>query len=171
MTLTSMVAIGGGAIDVRKVYELCRPIVQTPDAAEPMTTAAWRPGRQRLSNPIGIGALACLDVEYSPDGPCSHVCDDRCLINHKVCERGDPDDDPDENGWSAAIVYLDTAYGYRGPGGDRCGDVHAYLIREIGRALDGWGRPWQWFDYDHCEWHTRFDGLHILGDPELTEAA
>jgi hypothetical protein len=78
------------------------------------------------STQCGQGLASMFDVEFAADGP---------LRFHDPEWMG-----PDEvvPWWDqhCVSVRLDTAYGYRGPNGSGCGDVHLWLIREIGRWLD-----------------------------------
>jgi len=59
-------------------------------------------------------------------------------------------------------VSLDTAYGYHGPEG-RCGDLHARVVAELGRWLDGKGIRWSWRNEFTSEVHQGYEGLTELG--------
>lgn len=68
-----------------------------------------------------------------------------------------PADDPVGN----LNVDFDTAYGYKGPNGEGCTQLHADYVRELGEWIEQ--RPevidWHWKD-DRGEWHNKFDYLN-----------
>jgi hypothetical protein len=67
------------------------------------------------------------------------------------------------------MVHFDTAYGYRADSnGASCGDLHAWLVREIGAWATEQGASWRWYDESGNGWlDTRNDDLSPLGDPEV----
>lgn len=56
-------------------------------------------------------------------------------------------------------VSFDTAYGYRGPDGMGCGDLHARLVGELGAWLDAKGKRWKWRNEFTGEVHEGYDAL------------
>src|SRR5205823_6033355 len=63
-------------------------------------------------------------------------------------------------------INYDTAYNYRADNNASCGDLHAYITREIGTWLDSQGATWQWYDESGDGWNHG-DGWGTLGDPDV----
>jgi len=59
-------------------------------------------------------------------------------------------------------ISIDTAYSYSGPAGG-CGDLHARLVAEFGKWLDGKGVRWSWMNEFTGEVHWGYEGLEELG--------
>lgn len=75
------------------------------------------------------------------------------------------DDGPETDNWGGSAqvkVSFDTAYGYSGPDGG-CGGLHARLVAELGRWLDGKGATWSWLNEWTGEIYQGHDGLAGLG--------
>lgn len=116
------------------------------------------------------GLPALLDLKYQPDGPLrtpefSAKHDDYCNV------PGNDDYDPDDDLCTVAEhdpacwveVRYDTSYGYRGAGGEGCGDLHAHLVTQLGVWLGERGISWRWKNEFTGDVHDRFDGLDKLG--------
>lgn len=56
-------------------------------------------------------------------------------------------------------ISWDTAYGYRGPDGMGCGDLHARLVAELGAWLDARGVRWKWKNEFSGEVHEGYERL------------
>jgi hypothetical protein len=56
-------------------------------------------------------------------------------------------------------VSYDTAYGYRGPDGIGCGDLHARLVAELGASLDAKGIRWKWRNEFNSNVYEGYDQL------------
>jgi hypothetical protein len=110
----------------------------------------------RYANEPDQGLTAWLFVHYGADGP---------LLPE------DPEDPAPEP--ACVEVIFDTTYGYRGPRGGGCGDLHAWLIEEIADYLVRLGRRgglhWQ-YEYDGS-WHRDTVELAMLGDTALGRTA
>lgn len=80
---------------------------------------------------------------YDPDEP---LCDGKTGYNHRkpAC-------------WYE--ISFDTAYGYRGPEGIGCGDLHARLVAELGAWLDAKSIRWKWKNEFTGEVHEGYDRL------------
>lgn len=93
------------------------------------------------------GALCC-------DGGHSEWCDDDCSGEY---------DDP------AGYIEInyDTVYGYRAANNASCGDLHAFITREITAWLDTQGVTWQWYDESGDGWQPDLSTYGTLGDPEV----
>lgn len=99
-------------------------------------------GRWSVSNHIGQGLPAILDIEYRKGGPLTTVeqsqqCTDNCDV--------DAEDEPYHYHPHPCWLHIDwdTAYSARS-GGLNCGQLHAAFIVELGNHLDGRGIRWEW---------------------------
>lgn len=168
MTLCTSIAIGKPH-NVREVFDFCRTLLDTPDGTpfEQRVCGDWRPGQREIYNPPGIDLAAWLWIYYGADGPMIVPADD----------PEDPDEvdhvksTPTKNGWAAIEVTFDTAYGYRGPDGESCSDLHARLVTALGQWCDARGLPWKWQNEYTGEWHDQYDGLAEFGDAHRTTGA
>lgn len=61
-------------------------------------------------------------------------------------------------------VDVDTPYGYTGPDGEGCGDLHARLVTELGLWLDEREVTWSWRNEFTGEIFSRYDGLEDLAE-------
>jgi hypothetical protein len=128
------------------------------------STGLWSDeGRWSISNEIGQGLPAILDIEYRPGAmlwtpaqaaECDDDCDEGCDKDHyfRAC-------------W--LNIDFDTAYSYRGPNGIGCGGLHALLVAEVGNWLDARGLAWEWRNEFTGEVHggeTRYAQLLGLAD-------
>ncbi|MBN9791269.1 hypothetical protein DMP17_22060 [Pseudonocardia sp. TMWB2A] len=181
MTLSTNVAIGKPH-NVREVFEFCRGLLGTPDGTPVREGAGYLDERtKRIGNPIGIGLPALLDITYGPDGPLTHRCDRFCSteLGGEFDTTQEQIDDhtryvaesPTQNGWAAMIVDFDTAYGWRGEGGETCSDLHARLVTALGQWLDARGLPWKWQNEYTGEWFDRYDGLAEFGNAHRATGA
>lgn len=153
-------------VDVSELFRFCqglltkyddRPTPQQPDQQAWRDRESWRDNGARLmSNEIGQGLPAILDLHYRPDAP---------LATPEQAEQCTDDCDPPEEGedryhhhphacW--ANIDFDTAYSYRDTSGRGCGDLHALLVSEVGQWLDERGVRW--------EWHNEYTGDIHGGD-------
>jgi hypothetical protein len=98
-----------------------------------------------ICNRIGQGLPSMLIVKYGHDGPL-------------------PADEDEGLPAASLSINFDTAYGYRGPQGSECDDLHAWLVREMGKWLDARGLRWMWNNEYTGEWFTGADGLDDFGD-------
>ena len=174
MTLDTVVAIGGGAINVREVFDLCRVMVNTPPGVEPRTdwSTGSGPGIKHLSNPGGIGADAWLITYYGADGPVPpHSCTDDCYLDDPehveagesrcMDARSRDEGDPRYSGWASMVISFDTAYGHRGPDGEGCAELHRKYIEVLHDHVTRKGLQIKWQNEFTGEW---FDGLAGLDE-------
>ncbi len=161
MTLNTSIAIHE-PMPVREVYEYAAALLGTPtpivERAQPQSST-WMPGLLSLRNPPGIGLPALLWVNYGADGPMLTTPDP----SEDPEDRAYRENDPTQNGWAAIEVTFDTGYAYD-RNGATCSDLHAWLVRELGRWLDARGKTWRWQDEFTGEWHDRYEGLDEFGD-------
>lgn len=160
MTLDTRVAIGAPT-DVHALFQFCRELLSTPATTPIQQYTDTAAGTKSLSNPMGIGLPALLELDYGPDGPLpvhahDEWCDDDC--DTWVAQN------PVENGWAAVVVSFDTTYSYRGPHGETCSNLHAQLVFQVGRWCDQRHLPWKWQNEFTGEWFDGMDGLDEFSD-------
>lgn len=176
MTLDTSIAIGKPT-PVRPLFDFCRELLGTPadTRVNEGVCDGSRLGQKEIYNPGGIGLPAWLWIYYGADGPFEvHQHDEFCSVTlggkydttqQEIDEHAEwIANDPTENGWAAIEVTFDTAYGWRGPSGESCSDLHARLIRAVGQWCDRKGLPWKWQNEFTGEWHDGTDGLDEFGD-------
>lgn len=159
MTRDTSIAIGRPT-DVRELFKDCRTLLGCRDDVPTREGDGYRTGCKEIANPMGIGLPALLEIQYGADGPMIHRCD-------SFCDSGCTDvqgDDPRDNGWAAIEVSFDTSYGYRGPDGEGCSDLHARLVRAVGQWCEQRGLPWKWQNEFTGEWFNGMDGLDQFGN-------
>lgn len=111
---------------------------------------------------LGQGLGAIWEVTYGDDGP----------LNWPPLEWREDGEEPEPESLPVHFVSanLDTAYGYSN-GGAGCGDLHAFLLREIGAWLDASGADeWAWLHEERGTWH-RPDEIALRGNADLAAAA
>jgi hypothetical protein len=179
MTLNTKVAVGKPT-DVRKIFDFCNQLLNAPGTVEwsEGDCDGHRAGQSEIYNRPMQGLPAWLwiyhgsrvhehdewcDSEVGPakwDDTGQHVVTQDEVDQH-VAEVAA---DPTMNGWAAIEVTFDTAYGYRGDGGESCSDLHARLLTALGQWLDARDLPWKWQNEFTGEWHDGIDGLAEFGD-------
>ena len=157
MTLTTRIAIVEPT-SVREVFDECRRIIGAQGARHRhVENSPYRPGAAKFVQEAGQGFAALLWIYYGADAPL----------------RPDPEyaNDPEERDyyppvdeWSIEVAF-DTAYAYQGPFGGGCGDLHAWIIQQLGRWLHERDLSWYWYDEFNGAWHPGGDPATILGDP------
>jgi hypothetical protein len=178
MTLNTTIAIGKPA-NVRDVFDFCNTLLGAPSTVE------WsqedcddsnRTGQRQILNAPMQGLPAWLWIYYGIDGPMRHSCDKWCAAEvgpAKWDETGERYHDAEEvaehlawiaanptmNGWATVEVTFDTAYGYADENGERCNQLHARYIAQLGAWLDRRGIPWKWQNEYTGEWFDGYNGL------------
>jgi hypothetical protein len=161
-------------VDVTELFRFCQGLLakyddrhppQQPDRQAWRDRESWRgEGLRSLSNNIGQGLPAILDIAYRPDAPLATpeqaaTCTDEC----------EPDDDYHYHPHACwADIDFDTAYGYKDSAGRGCGDLHALLVAEVGQWLDQRGIRWEWRNEFTSAVHGGPDRYQRLAD--LTSA-
>lgn len=176
MTLNTSIAIGKPT-NVRELFDFCNTLLEAPaDVAWKQGDCDYRVGQKQIMNEPMQGLPAWLWIYYGIGGPMVHVHDKWCEVEvgpakwdktgeaqvtvEQVAEHDAyVSGDPTQNGWAAIEVTFDTAYGYRGPGGETCSQLHANLIARLGAWLDRRGLPWKWQNEYTSEWFDGYDGL------------
>jgi hypothetical protein len=117
----------------------------------------------QIMNAPGQGFQAWLWTYFSsPDGPLT----DNVYDLVPGDERYDEWDAKHYSAIPTAHVSLsfDTAYGYRGPGGVGCGDLHTMYIEALeAEFFTPRGLTFSWQNEFTGEWHEGLDGLDGLG--------
>lgn len=146
MTLNTDVVIHGKP-DRREVFDFCRAILGCPNSL-------FSEDEHSIANNPGQGFAAWLTV-YGPEEQTRTVYG--------------PDDDADDGrevSWEPPAfcrVNLDTTYGYQGPDGERCGVLHARIIRAIHAWCEARGLTITWQNEFRCTWHRGLDEIDGLG--------
>lgn len=152
MTLSTSLHIGA-PMDYRLVFLKAREAIGIP-AEHPFTVhpdegLGWADGDWVRSHPDGF--RSALDVSHNHGKPLTVDCD-------KWCDDKGADGLCDYHR-SVPVAYidvrLDTTYGYRGPNGEGCSDVHREVTEKLGAWLDEMGVPWACQDEFTGEWHER----------------
>lgn len=120
-----------------------------------------------IGNDVGQGLPAWLLVYYRPaesyrsaDQSAEH---DEWTCNFPGAKHYEPDEplcdetEHDQPCWLE--ISMDTAYGYRGPEGMGCGDLHARIVAELGQWLDAKGARWKWRNEFSGEIHEGYERL------------
>ncbi|WP_405490381.1 hypothetical protein [Nocardia sp. NBC_00511] len=153
MTLHTRVAIHG-EIDGQEAFQLAlEAICVAAGEADRIPTAVLRDpcqnenGSTSLGTCIGQGLPGIVDCDFR-SGAALHPTDERLEDSDGV--------------WTPACwveLGWDTAYGYTGPNGASCSDLHARAIVIVHRALAARGIGMSWFNEYTCEWHSGIDDL------------
>lgn len=117
------------------------PQRQQPDQQRSEDRESYRgEGARMLSNHIGQGLPAILDIHYRRDAPLASA--EQAATCTSYCDPAEDEHDHPRACW--ADVDFDTAYSYKDSAGRRCGDLHALLVSEMGQWLDARGVRWEW---------------------------
>lgn len=163
MTLTTSIYVHDN-VDIDELLHHGRTLLarfdehgRTPEQHEPYDDTM---GRHHVrGNRLGQSLPAILWAIYDANGPYRAEAD--TAKQHDGCEDDCDGSDHPPACW--VEISLDTAYGYKGPDGMGCGDLHAVLVAEYGRWLDQRGIAWSWRNEFTGETHTGYHGLIELG--------
>lgn len=112
-----------------------------------------------FASTVGQGLAAIVEVTYAEDGPLVWPSDE-------YAEEGETwEGEPLRT--HLVSVDFDTSYGYKDANGAGCGDLHAFLLREVARYLDDQATPvkWMWHHEERGTWHNP-DEITLRGDPD-----
>lgn len=165
MTLHTRVMVTSPGIDSRAAFVRMRELIGAGeqysawDSPDPTSDNRYRhtmtPGHHM---DLGQGLPALMWVDHN---------------NGALLSRGEFHDDDCEAGCYCGPegyveINYDTAYGYRAENNASCGDLHAWITREIGQWLTDLGATWQWYDESGDGWTADLsNGYGALGDPEV----
>jgi hypothetical protein len=150
MTLDTKVYILDRA-DYKEVFVKCNQLIGATEG----TRFTDKDGS--ISNAPGQGLCAWLFVYHGNGAPL--VADGG---HHRYCEPDDEEESHRQCFPRWLEVSLDTGYGYRGPDGGGCGELHARLVAELGQWLDGRSVRWSWLNEFTGEIHPGYEGLTEL---------
>lgn len=115
-----------------------------PFKVEGDTGLGWDNGQWVRSVPGGF--RSALDVSHNNGellvSECSEWCEQPCDYHRDLPP-------------AYIDVRLDTAYGYHGPNGESCSDLHRSIVAQLGAWLDEQGVNWWAQDEFTGEWHER----------------
>jgi len=136
-----------------RVFQFCQSLLGDPEMMLWEHEDGYMPGCKMYHNRVGQGYASMLFVEYHPDGP---------LPRYEDLERWP--DEPDTSPSGCCIdIFLDTTYGYTGPHGGGCADLHAWIITQVVAQFPG---AFWWKNENTGEWFDSLDSLDKLGNPE-----
>lgn len=191
MTLDTRVLIEA-PIDPEEVFNFCRGLLSLKRTVEEVTlrpempfshenSSKWDPdtktfvkdpsGEWSYMNQVGQGLCAWLIVYYNESGPqvtqeSYEAHDEDCNLPENKYYDEDSDLCDGEHNYRRprwVTVSFDTGYGYHGPNGEGCGDLHAELVAKLGQFLDYKGVPWLWENEFTGEFNRGYDKLSDLG--------
>lgn len=165
------------AVPVRDLFQHCQALLtrydeknRTPD--QQASRVDEGADQWTMRNMIGQGLPAILEVYYKPAGPLRTDADQSA--HDEYCNM------PESEWWDEDLpvcdgsrhriachveVSFDTAYGFQGPEGMGCGDLHAVLVGEVGQWLDERGVRWRWLDECAGEVRDGYDSLvHLVSN-------
>lgn len=151
-------------VDHRAMFQRCQELIgatdaRTSDEQDPTYRNGQRivePGSPwTLMNEPGQGLSAWLMMHYRPGAPLRSA--EQAAGHDEYCEEDCSGREHRPACWLE--ISFDTAYGYRGPGGEGCGDLHARVVAELGQWLDKAGVRWSWRNEFTGEVHTGYDRL------------
>lgn len=158
MTLHTMIAVTTPGIDPTDAFSRITDLIgatpeqtalATKNGPDPESEYEWERNRQHsIDMPLGLGLPALVNVEYSPTGE---------ALTPNECETNDAEEayNDEEKMFvpqSYLLIHFDTGYLYETPNGAGCGDLHAWIIREMGAWLTEKGASWDWYDESGRGW-------------------
>lgn len=165
MTLHTRIAVTTPGIDLREAFDMARGLIGAGDEhtsfelPDPLSDNPWRRERERsLHMDMGQGLPALMWVTEG-DGVAEPCDPEWCEAD---CDRRY------HNPAHHTMIHFDTAYGYTEPNGASCSDLHAWLVREVGKWLTERGATWEWYDECGDGW-AHGPGWGTLGDPDVGE--
>lgn len=151
MTLSTHIVVKD-SVPVLDLFRYCQSLLGDPDSQSWEHTKCdgsadeWEYGNHR-----GQGLLAWLTVRHGQDA------ETQFFSEHTTSPR-----------WRGSVVVtFDTGYGFRGPHGADCGDLHAYLVACVARWLEERGATYEWEQESMQAWFTTASPHRLahLGDP------
>lgn len=166
MTLHTRVMVTSPGLDPAAVFVKMRQIIGAGEqygawtSPEPDSDNEYRRTMQPgYHMDLGQGLPALMWVEFARDGETigGEAHEDWC----------DSDCDGAYHDPAGVIeINYDTGYAYRADNNASCGDLHAFITREIGAWLDAQGASWEWYDESGDGWNHG-PGFGTLGDPDV----
>ena len=161
MTLNTHIYVQG-EVNIQELFAFCQELVgSTPDTL-------IREDKGSIANRGGQGLDAWLEIEYGSPLRAEGTHGEYC----RKSPDWDGEEEDDGQCYSActpcwAKVSFDTAYGFRGPDGSGCTQLHAGYIVKLGLWLQARDVPFSWQNEYTGEVHQTFRGLDdFLGEGE-----
>ncbi|MBF6187599.1 hypothetical protein [Nocardia farcinica] len=164
MTLNTRVAIIQ-KIDPKAAFQLALSAICTAAGEEHRIETAKvnepedyaRDGILRIGTVIGQGLPGIVECDYRTDGP----------LYAEDYYGDDEDYEPGDTRWLASPacwleIGWDTGYGYSGPNGMSCSDLHSVAITLVHKALAELGVEMRWYNEYDGKWHPGVDNLGTL---------
>jgi hypothetical protein len=141
-------------VDVPELFRFCQGLLaqfddrstpQQPDQQKSRDREGWREdGARCMSNEIGQGLPAILDIHYRPNAALATA--EQAAQCTSDCDDPEEGEDRYHHHPHACWVNIDfdTTYGYRDSAGRGCGDLHAALVALVGKWCDERGARWEW---------------------------
>ena len=170
MTLSTDIYVQGD-VPARDVFEfVLAQLLEFDEAMRPRDEVIEHTGPKSFGSRLGQGLPAILSVYHEPNGECRTVEQaaehDEEICNLPTSSWVDQDsvmcDGSSHEPACHIEVNLDTAYGFRGPNGMRCSDLHAVMIVRLGRWLAERSVPYAWRNEYTGEIHQGDDGIEEL---------
>lgn len=158
MTLNTRVYVQG-PVDLKEMFRYCQEMISVFDVERRTADQQeWRLTPEVLMNEGGQGLPAWLMIYHGGERPCrteeqAAACDDCC---EKDCNPADHE----PPSWYK--VSFDTGYGYQGPSGMGCGDLHTLFVAKLGFWLDDRKVPWKWLNEFTGVVHDDYESLADL---------
>lgn len=164
MTLNTKFYITTDGIDPNTVWNALLDMVEPEDfplsredytETEDADERGWGPkGSTKTNTRVGIGLNAWCFMWHNEDGS--------ALVYDE-----EHTDDPDEDIWFTPRGYIrldfDTAYGYRGPNGEDCSDLHGRIVARLAEIVTAMGGEYAWQDEFTGEWFTDLSHIPDFG--------
>lgn len=154
-------------IDPRSVFDKAAELIGVRPDYRFTDGPHWTTGLNAIAAKPGQGYDAWLILRYRPDGAiatadgnvaalAAHIADSD-PDTHRWCDEDEHDVELEHPCW--LDLSFDTTYGFRGPNGEDCNDLHASYICKLGAWLDSQGIRWEWENEYTGEIFTGTDGL------------
>lgn len=167
MTLNTRFYITTPGIDPVTVWDALLDMVEPEDFpysredyTEVGAAPSWGPkGSIRTNTKVGIGLKAWCFMWHNTDGSEIPLDDDET----SDIDREDLEDDLIYRPRSYARLDFDTSYGYTGPNGEGCSDLHGQIVTRLAQIVTELGGEYAWQDEYTGEWFTDLDHVPDFG--------
>lgn len=151
--------------DARELFDFCRLLLGPSDGGKAPLDSNFTDEPNRLCNRLGQGYSAILEVEFDlATAPKSEW--EKCYCEEDQEDAIEPDPDYKCSQCRKPDAYLeiswDTAYGYKGPNGEQCGDLHAAYIVSVAKWCDERGLTYSWHNEFNGDWCPGLENLNSL---------
>lgn len=167
MTLNTKFYITTPGIDPDTVWNALLDMVEPEDFprtreeyTEVSDAPSWGPKGTTMTNTkIGIGLNAWCCMYHSTDGSEIPLGADET----SDIDREDLDDGPIFVPKSFIRLAFDTTYGYTGPNGESCSELHGRIVTRLAGIVTELGGEYAWHDEYEGKWFTDLDHIPAFG--------